>query len=48
VVAIVTHGGPIRCIFKEVLKLGELKKIGNGSIVLLEKDCCSGINSYSF
>jgi len=37
-IAIVTHGGPIRCIFREILKLGELKKIGNGSIFELEKN----------
>lgn len=36
-IAIVTHGGPIRCIFRDVLKLGELKKIGNGAIIELEK-----------
>ncbi|EKE11214.1 MAG: hypothetical protein ACD_15C00121G0001 [uncultured bacterium] len=37
-IAIITHGGPIRCIFREILKLGELKKIGNGSIIALEKN----------
>lgn len=35
--AIVTHGGPIRCIFREALKLGELKQIKNGAIIELEK-----------
>lgn len=35
--AIVTHGGPIRCIFREILKFGEFKKIGNGAIIELEK-----------
>lgn len=36
-IAIVTHGGPIRCIFRDILKLRELKKIGNGAIIELEK-----------
>lgn len=38
VVAIITHGGPIRCIFRDLLKLGELKKISNGAIIELEKN----------
>jgi broad specificity phosphatase PhoE len=29
IVAIVTHGGPISCIVRELLKLGEFKKIGD-------------------
>ena len=37
-IAIITHGGPIRCIFREVLKLGEFEKIGNGAIIELEKN----------
>ncbi|PIT87397.1 MAG: hypothetical protein COU31_03135 [Candidatus Magasanikbacteria bacterium CG10_big_fil_rev_8_21_14_0_10_40_10] len=37
-IAIVTHGGPIRCIFREILALGELKKIGNGTIIELKKE----------
>jgi len=37
-IAIITHGGPIRCILWEVLKLGEIKKIGNGTIIGLEKN----------
>ncbi|KKQ56682.1 MAG: phosphoglycerate mutase [Parcubacteria group bacterium GW2011_GWA2_38_13] len=37
-VAIITHGGPIRCIFRDILKMGEFKKIGNGAIVELEKN----------
>lgn len=36
-IAIVTHGGPIRSIFREILGLGEFKKIGNGAIIELEK-----------
>ncbi|MEI6650768.1 MAG: histidine phosphatase family protein [Candidatus Moraniibacteriota bacterium] len=35
-IAIVTHGGPIRCIVREVLKLGELERLGNGAIIELE------------
>ena len=37
-IAIVTHGGPIRCIFREILALGEFKKIGNGAIIELKKE----------
>ncbi len=37
-VAIVTHGGPIRCIFREILALGEFKKIGNGAIIELKQE----------
>jgi broad specificity phosphatase PhoE len=45
-VAVVTHGGPIRCFVREILKLGELKRIGNGSIIELEVDVTgSGIVS---
>jgi broad specificity phosphatase PhoE len=36
-VAIITHGGPIRCIFREILNVGEIKKIENGAIIELEK-----------
>lgn len=36
-IIIVTHGGPIRCIFREFIKSSELKKISNGAIVELEK-----------
>ena len=36
-IAIVTHGGPIRSIFREILGLGEFEKIGNGAIIELEK-----------
>ena len=38
IVAIITHGGPIRCIFRDILKMGEFKKIGNGAIIELEKN----------
>lgn len=37
IVAIVTHGGPIRCIFRDVLALGEFEKISNGAIIELQK-----------
>lgn len=36
-IAIVTHGGPIRSIFREILELGEFKRIGNGAIIELKK-----------
>lgn len=35
-VAIITHGSPIRCIFREILKTEELNKIANGAIIELE------------
>ena len=37
-IAIVTHGGPIRCIFRDILKMREFKKIDNGAIIELEKN----------
>lgn len=37
-VAVITHGGPIRCIVREVLRLGELRSLENGTIIELEKD----------
>ena len=37
-IAIVTHGGPIRCIFREILGLGEFQSIGNGAIIYLKKE----------
>lgn len=36
-VAIVTHGGPIRCIFREVFGFGEIKKISNGAVIEIGK-----------
>ena len=36
-IVLITHGGPIRTIFRDVLGLGELKKIGNGAIIEIEK-----------
>ena len=38
IIAIVTHGGPIRCMFRDILKMREFKKIGNGAIIELEKN----------
>ncbi len=32
-VAIITHGGPIKCIVREVLKLGELKRLDDCAIL---------------
>jgi probable phosphoglycerate mutase len=37
-IAIVTHGGGFRVLFRDVLKWGELKMIGDCACVLLEKD----------
>jgi len=37
-IAIITHGGPIRCIFRDILKMGEFKKMVNGAIIELEKN----------
>ncbi|MFH1286372.1 MAG: histidine phosphatase family protein [Candidatus Magasanikbacteria bacterium] len=37
-IAIITHGGPIRCIFRDILKMGEFIKIDNGAIIELEKN----------
>ena len=43
-IAVVTHGGPIRCIFREILGVGEVEKIGNGSIIELNiHDSCVSI-----
>lgn len=37
-IAIVTHGGPLRVIFRDVLQWGELNAIGDCSFVELEKE----------
>lgn len=43
-VLIVTHGGPIRCIFREIFELGELSKISNGAILEMNlEDTCSNM-----
>ena len=46
-IAIVSHGGPFRVLFRDVLKLGELKEIGDCAFVELGKngDCFSWIDS---
>ncbi len=36
-VAIVSHGGPISCIVRVVLKLGEIKKLGDCGILEIDK-----------
>ncbi len=36
IVAIITHGGPIRCIVRELLKLGEIKNIEDCAILEIE------------
>jgi len=36
-IAIVTHGGPIRCIFREILRLGEIKELKDCHVFELEK-----------
>lgn len=38
IVAIVSHGGFIRCLFRDVLKFGKLKEISDCAFVELEKD----------
>ena len=35
-IAIISHGGPIGCFAREVLKLGELKRLGDCAIIELE------------
>lgn len=37
-IAILTHGGPIRCFFREVAKLGELKSLGDCAVFEFEKN----------
>lgn len=36
--AVVWHGGPMRVLFRDILKWGEIKEIGDCSFVELEKD----------
>lgn len=38
IVAVISHGGPIRCIIREVLNLGELKNLGDCAILEIKKD----------
>lgn len=37
-VAIISHGGPIRCLFRDVLKMGELTSLADCAIIELEKN----------
>ena len=36
-IAVITHGGPIKCIFRDVLKLGELSDLADCAMIELEK-----------
>ncbi|MDD5627323.1 MAG: histidine phosphatase family protein [Patescibacteria group bacterium] len=36
-IAIITHGGPIRCVLREIIKTGELAHLGDCAILELEK-----------
>ncbi len=36
-IAIISHGGPISCIIRELLKLGEFKKMGDCAVLEIEK-----------
>lgn len=36
-IAIITHGGPIRCVLREIIKAGELAHLGDCAILELEK-----------
>lgn len=49
-IAIVSHGGPFRVLFRDILKWGELKEIGDCAFVELEKkgDIFSWIHSGGF
>ena len=37
-IAVVSHGGPISCIVREVLKLGDFEKMGDCAVIELEAD----------
>jgi len=37
-VAIISHGGPIKCITREILKLGEFKHLGDCAILEIKKE----------
>jgi broad specificity phosphatase PhoE len=37
-IAIITHGGPIRCIIREILKAGELAELDDCAIITIKKD----------
>lgn len=34
-IAVITHGGPIRCIFREIIKDTNIDSLGNGAIIKL-------------
>jgi broad specificity phosphatase PhoE len=36
-IAVISHGGPIKCIFRDILKLGELNDLADCAIIELEK-----------
>jgi TP53 regulating kinase and related kinases len=36
-IAIVSHGGPIRCIIRELLKIGEMQALGDCAMITIEK-----------
>ena len=36
-IAVITHGGPISCFIREVLQLGELKRLGDCAIIEIDK-----------
>lgn len=38
IVCIVSHGGPIRCIVREILKLGEIKRLDDCAILEIESN----------
>ena len=37
-IAIITHGGPIRCIIREILKAGELSELNDCAIIIINKN----------
>jgi broad specificity phosphatase PhoE len=37
-IAVISHGGPIKCIFRDVLKMGELNDLADCAIIELEKN----------
>ncbi|MBI5880926.1 histidine phosphatase family protein [archaeon] len=37
-IAVITHGGPISCIVRELLRLGELKRLGDCAILEIDKN----------
>lgn len=37
-IAVVTHGGPFRCLFREFFQWGELKELGDGAVAEIVKE----------